>query len=359
MITGTPFTRALGVAVMGLAVLGLAGLALPGCANAPDRSAVLDDLVSTVIVPAYSDFAEATTTLVAATGAHCDTPAEQALPELEEAVADAVLAWSRTEAVWLGPVMDRRSWAAIDWPVDQDEIDALLVDPDAPLDVDQLAKRVGADQRGLRSMEYLLGEPSQIAIAAGDDRRCRYLLSVAEVIDDESQALLAAWTTTTDAGPAYRSGFGDDLTHLDELVNDAVFLTRAIDDGELGPALGVMTEADARALVDGPLDLGRDRLLARIDGLTAALVGQDADSPGGLAPLLDDALVGRLRQQLSTARSGLVELDEPLRFVLDDNPESLESIRSAMETLDVVLSTELVAALGVTVGFSDADGDSG
>ena len=152
----------------------LTAAVVTGCGSeVASREEVLTDLVDQAIVPAYERMATSARGLEHAAAALCDAVQSGASPddalagldEARAALSDSVARWSVTEAMWLGPVMERRSWAVIDWPVNADEIEALIADGE-PIDAERLAMRIGADQRGLRAVEHILG-------TAADTRRHR------------------------------------------------------------------------------------------------------------------------------------------------------------------------------------------
>ena len=132
-------------------------------------------------------------------------------------------------------------------------------------------------------------------------------------------------------------------------------------DRELGRALGVMEGgADPTAIVEGPAGLGVVDLQARLEGLRAVLVGVDGE--GGLGPLLGDDLTERLTAQTDEAAAALADvaaLDVPLREAVETSPATVQAAMDALNALQVTVATEVVSRLGVTLGFSDADGDSG
>ena len=84
----------------------------------------------------------------------------------------------------------------------------------------------------------------------------------------------------------------------------------------------------------------------------------------GLAPLLDDEIVADLDRQLEAAEAASAGLE---RFSRGPADEDLAAVQTALERLTLervtalkrTVATQVVSHLGVTVGFSDADGDSG
>lgn len=314
----------------------------------PSRPEVLTALADEFIVPGYEEASSALGRLDTVTRQLCSAPDEARLAEARVALADARRAWKGIEAAWVGPVMDRRSWALVDWPANSEEIHELIEDLSVPtIDAAYIKDYVGADQRGLGAAELLLGGD----VDSLPGRPCDYLRSAVVVADDEIGAVLALWT----GGDAVEQLLADGV---DPLVNDALFLTRKMSDMELGGALGTRSGTpDPEAIVEGPRGLGTQDGLARLAGLRAVLLG--SDGAGGLAPLLSDELVERLDADLAAAAAAWSAIPAPLRAAAVARSDLVEAAHAATKQLQITISTEVVSQLGVAVGFSDLDGDSG
>lgn len=339
------------------AALAAALVVLTSCAGA-DRTSTLDALVDEAIVPTFRDLAAATADLEVAAEALCHAPDAARLEQTGRALAEARSAWSRSEPLWVGPVMDRRSWAVIDWPASFEEIEALIADGD-PITVDRLAARVGADQRGLQAVEYVLGRSDEASVLRSleDERRCDYLIAITAVAATEAAEIQGDWEAD---GPASaRTTFTEEASaSVDDLVNDLVILLEAMTDTELGTALGVMDQtADAGALAEGFAALGLADLQAHSSGIRTVLVGDD--EARGIAPLLGDDLADRLEAAIDRVDLELARLNAPLSTALVEQRIDVIAARDALKTLQILVNTEVVSRLGVTIGFSDADGDTG
>ena len=319
-----------------------------GSPEPPSRPEVLATLADDVIVPGYEAAGAAFGRLSRAVRELCAAPDGARLAQARVALADARREWKQTEAYWVGPVMDRRSWALIDWPPNEAEIRELIDDAaGSAIDAEYVQQYVGADQRGLGTAELLLG--GDVERLPG--RACDYLQSATEVAEQELTEVLALW-----AGGDAAEQFTSD--GVDALVNDAVFLTRRMSDMELGAALGALDrDPDLEAIVEGPRDLGVQDGLARLDGLRAVFGG--VDGTGGLSPLLDEALAERLDSELSAAEAAWTAIPPPLRAAAVAQPDLVEAARATVKQLQRTIATEVVSQLGVAVGFSDTDGDSG
>lgn len=343
-----------------IAVLATVVMLGAGCGSTPAREEVLAELANETIVPGYQDLAADTAALTRATEALCTNPDASGVVAARAALTEARATWSFTEAMWVGPVMDRRSWAVIDWPIAPDEIEELIADTSIELDNERLARRIGADQRGLAAIEYVLGENDDTVVdQLSDERRCAYLTGVAKVAADEAALLPVDWTVDFNDGGPYLDAFPQaDEGTLDMLVNDSLFLLEAMTDAELGRALGVTgSEANDAGITEGPLGLGLMDLRHHLDGLQLVLVGNETMT--GLGPLLGEDLAQRLAQQFDAAHLALDGVDGPLRLAVIDQPTEVAEARDAMKAIQVTVATEVVSRLGVTIGFSDADGDTG
>jgi hypothetical protein len=88
---------------------------------------------------------------------------------------------------------------------------------------------------------------------------------------------------------------------------------------------------------------------ARSASIERVLFGADGDS--GLAVMVDDDLAARLRVESDRMVAAAGPVEQP-----SEQPSA--EFEEAAEALRATVATEVVAKLGITVTFSDADGDS-
>jgi predicted lipoprotein len=326
--------------------------------SSTSRPQVLADLADQVIVPHYQALQAPAEALLTAAQALCAAPDETTLTAARSALADAREAWETMGTMWVGAATVRRSFTLMDSPITPDDIESLVASDTPPtIDAAYIAESVGSDQRGLRAVEYVLG-PDASTLPTLTGRRCEYLVSVATVIRDHSALLLTDWTVAFNESQRYRDLFAapDNADrNLDMVVNTMLSLFRDMVDDELGRALGLMGDPNIDALVEGDAGLGVADLQARVTGIRAVLVGDDAAK--GLAPLLGDDLTSRLRGQFAAADAALAAIDPPLRQAVAIHRDDVLSARSALQAIQVTVNTEVVSNLGITVGFGDVDGD--
>jgi predicted lipoprotein len=257
----------------------------------------------------------------------CEDPNEDSVAAAASIVDGTRRGWLATQATWTGPVMERRSPAVVDWPVRIADIEA-LIERSAPGEItpDVIGNNVGADTRGLTAMRWVL-EHDEAPALLDDERWCDFLRSSAAVIRDEAGFIVADWTESWDGGDAFADVVADE-TQADEwlgmLVNDSIFLAHELteeprDEGDVAPA-----------------DVTADR---------AAQLGGIVDVYEALDPLLGEELSGRLGDELDAAEEAFAA-------------GHLDRARELAAEVEATLATEVAARLDVTIGFSDADGDS-
>ena len=349
-----------------LLAAGVAGVLLAtvvaACGDSPpSRQDVLGDLADEVIIPAYDNFLNSSSSLAESVSNLCLTlsgsdATEGALSSVHDALEAARANWSFSEAMWVGPVMERRSRAVIDWDIDAEQIEARIADTSFALTADNLAGRVGADERGLSAVEYVVGSPSapETAIAKlANPRYCEYLAAATQVVAAEAELLVSDWTTSFEDGPPYRTVLSDpDGSGIDDIVNGAFNLLRKTSDMELRPAVN----GDLDAVKEGPLGLGVADIQEHLAGIRAVLIG--TSGPMGLSELLGDDITDRLAARLDAADAAVSAITPTLRVAAAENPNSLSEAYEALKDLQMTISTEVVSKLGVALGFSDTDGDS-
>ena len=285
----------------------VATLTAAGCGDGgPSRADVMGAYGREAAIPRFEDHAASAGAVVDTIATLCAGPTESAVADAVGVIDDARARWLATEAHWTGPVMERRSPAVTDWPVNGAEIEE-LVSGSTPgeIDADVIARRVGADNRGLSALRWVLTRDDAIALL-GDERWCDYLTANAEVIRTESELVVGDWTESWEDGPAFVDlvADGDEAERwLEMLVNDNTFLahrlTEAPDDEGDAPPADVAADRVAQlaglrevAIELGPL-LGDEleaRLLAEIDAAAAAYDAGDVEEGRTLATEVERTL---------------------------------------------------------------------
>jgi predicted lipoprotein len=263
--------------------------------------------------------------------------------------------------------MDRRSASLVDWwPIDVEKIERNLAGEEE-ITPERVGEFLSATQRGLGTAEYLLFGPGSESLAdgQGDQQRCAYLRSVAVVVREEVAGILSDWqgTEETDGYAGYFDGTGSlalfDSDAEAEVVRSLVFQVRSIANMRLGASLGMDVAEDASAIPTGDADNSREDLLSQLDSIASVYRGAE----GGLGLSARVASVSeetdaRMLEAIESTIAATRSLEGSIISHLTANPAQVRAVYDSMKQLQRVLNTEIVSLLGVSVGFSDTDGDS-
>lgn len=355
---------------LALAVLAALLAAVFGCSDSgPTKEDALISLTDLVIVPGYEAVAHGANGLDVALVDLCAAPSQPALDAARVSWRDARAAWTRSTSTWFGPVMERRSLGVMDWsPAEPERIEAMLNERPATTEA-QVRDSLGSTLRGLGAVEYMLfGEDAAAALSSRPER-CGYLTALGNLIASEANAILREWTVERQYGPAYAgffTGRASSSMHSSEafaeVVRTQVFLLRTITDMRLAAALGLREGgADPAAIPGGAGENALADLRARIVGIRDVYVGHDSEGALGVshivAPLSADA-DARMRSQLEASLAAIDGVEGPLSAALSERPEQVRAVHDRLSELRITLEAEVVGLLGVSVGFSDTDGDS-
>jgi predicted lipoprotein len=331
---------------------------------------LLDTLATGVIVPGYTDLVDALGGLGGALDDLCAQPSPAGLDAARSAWGTAALAWQRTRPVSVGPAMDRRLMSSVAYPTRPDDVAEVLAGT-GPVTPETLADS-GASARGLATVELLLFEPdASDALAAGpaDGRRCTYAAAATTLAGDAARVVLDDWTGEgegegSDGGDPYTDQFvagmdGDPQKSLSAVVNEVAHALQTLDDqGLRGIAVAESPDDVPTNQRDGAAGHRVADLEALLDTVQLVIEGPGGDDGlGRLVTARSEQTGQRLDDALATAVETVGALPDSIPDTLAAS-DDLAAASDAAAQLKVVVSTEVASLLGITIGFSDADGDS-
>ncbi len=333
----------------------------------PSDKDVMISLTDNVVIPAYETVAEDASQLDRDVQTLCGAPDDGSLRAARESWRKAVRSWSYSEAMWFGPVMDRRSLRLLDWsPTDTAAIDELLAKRSS-ISIDEVREVLASNQRGFGAIEYALFDNLALPNLSGSPIYCAYLTALTLVVQQETAAILSDWATGSDRAP-YKDYFTDraDITLVPsdavaEVIRTQVFLIRSMVDMRLASALGLRdTSPDLTAIPGNAADNGLQDLRNEILGMQAVYegVGQDKLGISALVAHLSEDTDTRMRGQFTAAIEAIDSVEGSLRQTLSKNPTRIRAVYDRLSDVQRTISTEVVSLLGVSVGVSESDGDS-
>lgn len=339
------------------------------------KQEVLEALVENVLVPQQEAAAHALGDFAAITRMLCDLPSDANLLAARRAWREARAPWMRLQGATFGPVEDRRSRIRLDWfPVDPERIEKTLAKRET-ISAHEVREFLSSTQQGLGALEYALfaDDATLLADLARDDSlRCDYIVALAAVAAEEMGGVVQEWTEGGNGGSSYADAFTGaapvSLFHdaaVDELVRTAVFLLRNLADMQLGAGVGVDgDDPDPEAIPGGSAGNSTADLRNQILGLCDIYLGSadpDTEHPGLwslVAPLSED-VDQAVRDGFIRTLEAIDAIDGSLQEAAAADPAGVQLVHDELKSLQRSWSIDIVSLLGVSVGFSDTDGDSG
>ncbi len=337
------------------------------------RQVVLVSLTHELIVPRFQLASREMGELRDALNNLCANPDGDTLDGARTAWREARAPWMRSQAMWFGPVMDRRSRILVDWsPIDPERIEKLLAERET-VSASDAREFLASTQRGMGAVEYVIfGDDATVlkSLTPSDGIRCQYLTALGDVSAKEMATVMTEWAGDGISGggyAAYLNGTGSisllDQQAMDEVVRTSVFLTRSIADMRLGKALGADDgQPDLSAIPGGSGHNAVADLRNQVLGMQDMYLGAGGDSGLGVSALVSGVSKDaddRMREHFTAALAAIEELEEPWPTTLLDDPGPAHLAHQRLRELQRALNTEVVSLLGVTVGFADTDGDGG
>jgi predicted lipoprotein len=283
----------------------------------------------------------------------------------------------QAQAFGKGPFLDLGVRSALDWyPGDSTAVEralttATMLTPDG---VDLL----GANQRGMPAIEFVLfsrslGDEAVLeTLTRGTDapQRRAFLEAVSTHGARKASAFANAWASGPGGYASQFSSAGRGSTTftttraaIDLLVNELIGATDSAAGMRLGVPLGVRAAGVPQPdRVESPWsDASIDDLRALIEGVRAIYLGSlDARRAMGLGALVrsrntatDDVALARI----DAALSAITAIRGPLRVAVVEDRVRVQAALDATRALKTTLQVDVANLLGVTVTFTDNDGD--
>ncbi|OQP85360.1 hypothetical protein BTR14_15785 [Rhizobium rhizosphaerae] len=344
---------------------------VPHLLQADHLPQVMARAVDEVIRPGYRAMGASTAKLSQALGGLCAAPSPAHLAEARAAFAETVRSWAAIEFVQVGPVMeDARMERILFFPdrkgLGLKQVQRILAEKDqTALKPDTLRAKSVAVQ-GLTSLEFVLYGTGADSVATAEGAfRCGYGAAIATNVQRTADEIAAAWEAPDGVAKAWKQPGPDNPVYRD--ASEAAT-------GLLGVLVhGVENVRDQRIrpfLADG-LQEGGGRPKQAIywrSGLTMAAVSGnlnalkrlfDVSGAGALLPEDKQTVAAEIDALFTRVTNAAEALNRPVEEVLSDRSarSQLDVLSLNVETLLDKLNKDFGGAIGLTAGFSFADGD--
>jgi predicted lipoprotein len=360
----SPRIRTLAVAVIATLVLASAGACSDGDGGGKPAKAgatpeaFLTATANEVIIPSYRALVANLEALDRSLAALCTTPSADGLTAVQAQWRDVDEAFQGTRAGGVGPAIERRLMVSVAFRARPDEVEALVTGT-GPLDPVTLGV-AGAGVHGIYAVEVAVFGPGSAALTTAEGaRRCTFARSATQLATTASQQVLDDWTGPDDVATFARGMDGDRQSSVSALVNEVTFRLQQVDDQGLRGITEASSYADLPASrTEGPAAHGLAALRGVLGGVAAIVLGPDGE-PGLVALVRErsEDTADRLESLMRAALQATRPLPDSIAAAFEDGP-AVAKAQQAVAALKVLVSTEVASRLGVTIGFSDADGDS-
>ncbi|MCB1257755.1 MAG: imelysin family protein [Microthrixaceae bacterium] len=345
-----------------------------------DRIAALKSIANDVIVPGLAELSAATSKFANSVGEYCAAPTPDGLAAARQDWTAAADAWASTASYRFGPAAKLRSAAGISYPINMTKIDKMFSAGGDFVDTAPTVESVaglGADKRGLGAIEYLLFiRPDGIGSPTVESaNQCAFIVAAATNVDSAALALSDAWTKGSDqlthpgpyveqfTKPGSASMYANQQEALDDVVNTMASAMATVGDMVLGAATGKTgADPDPAGADPGPAQRKLDDARGAIDSVRT-IYGPKGERLSGIVaaqtPKTGNDADKSFRSTLDAAVAAIDKVPSPIAQMTPEQA-STGALVDAFEQVNqarVLLRTEVASALGVTIGFSDSDGD--
>lgn len=333
-----------------------------------DRKAMLVNISSNIIIPAYTSYHDATVSLDAAVTTFNATPTVDNLTALQNSFIAAYKQWESTSMYNFGPAQDANLAVNTNtYPANVTQITANITSGTYdPLLLTNLAAK------GLPTLDYLLfgtGADNAAILAqfTTDSKaasRKTYLAALSAELKTNATTVLTAWNG------AYKNTFLnstgiDGSSSTSQLVNQLIYDYETIKNYEIGiPAgtqsMGTTFPAKVQAYyskISLQLTLLHLKAIQNLymggsgSGLDDYLASTNAKNSSNI--VINDAI----QAQFATTITKLQTLTDPLSANIISNPTAVTACYTELYKLTTMLKTDMTQALGIAISFGDNDGD--
>lgn len=342
------------------------GLLLSACAPSDPYAETSTTLADEVLLPAYTQWAEANRRMAASSIAFCADNEE--LDATRQAFLNAQFAWAGLQPMLVGPMGEgNRAWQVQFWPDKKNlvgrQVTALLKRKPNLTQAD--IENGSVVLQGLSAYEYVLYDKAvDLTDSATKARYCPLLEAIGEHQQKLAADVLQAWEAEDGMSEQLKEFPNERYADASEAIADILRVQVTALDGlkkKLGAPLGRQTKGHPQ-----PFQAEAWRSDATLGSIDAALAGaqrlwQGADDNGlkALVPKDQQDLASRIDVAYATTRKHLADAMVPFSELIANEAgrERLDALYDDLNTLHRLHQTELARALGVQIGFNAHDGD--
>lgn len=332
-----------------------------------DRTALLQQELDQLILPAYAEMNEESATLESMAADFAAAPDEAGLEALRSQWLATAKAWKHAEFFNFGPIEYLGLETSVDyWPTDTYGIENAIAGDKT---IDQaLLNSLASNRKGIPAIEYLLFNGSTAEVLAALQESPRRMAYLQELTANLHQLVVYVESFWDPNGKNHAATFleasgntaGASITLLS---NELIFVLSGMKNDKLGRPLGHISGTANPDLVESPYaDASLPLLAENLSQLRRIFTGADSagfDDYLNALPLGDreQSIAEDILDQLDVCDASLAAIDGSLQDAISTSPDKVETLYAELSTLNVLIKSEMMSGLGLIVTFSDGDGD--
>ena len=355
-----------------LIALALAVATTPSLAVDVPADTIINGAIDGYIRPVFHQFAGDAAALKADVDTLCATPTPGAVTAAQAQFKTAVTTYSRLEFLRLGPLgVDDRAERLLFWPdtkgIALKQVQSALAMKDATSADPAALRKKSVAMQGLNALEFVLfGTGSETLATADGTYRCSYGSAIASLVSDLAATLDSEWQDKSPTGPAEAmlhpkpdaSDYRTQQEVLEKLAGSMIVGTEVIRDQRLSPILGASEDKPKpKSALFWRSGMTVPSLSAGFAGINDFFVAMTL--PDVLRSLNDAWISNGALFEFKNAATAAAKITDPIDVAVTDQRQmqALNYLVNLSRTLDNLLGENLPAALGLTTGFSQLDGD--
>ena len=331
-----------------------------------DQTAMLNNIGNNILFAGINNLSSTAAAATTAINAFTANPTSNTLTAAQTAFAALAQSWGSSAPFSFGPMNDNLILANVDtWPANPAKIEAAI-------NAQSNALNVGADTKGLKGLEYLLFDTNgNVAVLArytgsGAANRTAFLNSVVQDLTAQVTTLQSKWK----GGylNAFENAKGNDVSSsTGQLVNAIALYLDEVKNMKIGNPIGMGVKVNDN---QSHPDLIEYKLAEQsLPVIKADVQAMKAAFDGGTGQGLDDLLNYTKAQKNGTNLSAVVDnqfddviskinlVNSPYATATSTQKQQLQNVFSSLKTLIAYFKVDVANNLGVTITFSDTDGD--
>ena len=328
-----------------------------------DRSVILIQAADSIILPTYEHLVEQIDQLTKATEAFIQVPNATQLANLKTRHFEARMAWKTAEAFNFGPIDDMALASQMDfWPIHVKGVEEDILAYDAEVIGEKI---LPSNRKGFAVIEYLLFHLSEDEILnqfEQDGRRGMLNYYVNDLLKN-AQAMQQEWIEG-DYYSTFVTSTGQDVTAGSTLLaNELIMLAERTQMIRIGRPLGLtsFTDSDPTLVESFYAQKSLELISANLEIIQLVFNGAEGQGFDYYLDALDleneIKLSEQINDQIASCISSLKGIQGALQVAILSHPDQVEDLYNELGALIVLLKSDMMSQLGLTVIYGDSDGD--